>query len=240
MLLLSTMPRGFRDNPSVSFEIMVWNRVDNKPSSASVMTHCRMLLCITREYCVNDISKHFILISNLLSRQINNSSQGLWNIEACNCFCNKTRCTYFSDTTALLQLEPQCPLSTTSLINSNGPEVSEVLDSDPATCLPLDINVGKWMRISVPHTRIMGQFVVSLMGNLKCSPMFGLSVATISVCGSDICSYSRCIAKDWVTSNGMGGCKYRCHSFNVCDYIIVDIAGRSGTTITGTLCEIDF
>ena len=141
---------------------------------------------------------------------------------------------------AFLQVEPQCPLSVTSLIIGNGPEVPEVLDSDPATCLPLDKNVGKWMRISVPYTRIMGQFFVSLMGNLKCSPMFGLSVSTIGDCESDTCSYSRCIAKDWVTSNGMGGCKYRCHSYKVCNHIIVGIAGRSGTTITGTLCEIIF
>ena len=68
VLLLSTMPRGFRDNPSVSVEIMVWNRVDNKPSSASVMTHCRMLLCTPFARCVNDILKHFILILNLPSR----------------------------------------------------------------------------------------------------------------------------------------------------------------------------
>ena len=70
--------------------------------------------------------------------------------------------------------------------------------------------------------------------------MFGLSVSTIGDCESDTCGYSRCIAKDWVTPNGMGGCKYRCHSFNECSHIIVDIAGRSGTTITGTLYEIDF
>ena len=155
-------------------------------------------------------------------------------------FCNKPICIYFSETLVFLQLEPQCPLSITTLMNINGSKVPEVLDSDPATCLPLDRNAGNWMQISVPYIRIRGQYTVSLMGDLKCSPVFGLSVSVISDCESDTCSYLRCIAKDWVMPNEMGGCKYRCHSFNVCDHIIVDIADDSGTNITGTLCEIEF
>ena len=50
---------------SVLVEIMVWNRLNNNPLSAPVMTLCRMRLCITSVYSVNDASKHFILISNL-------------------------------------------------------------------------------------------------------------------------------------------------------------------------------
>ena len=155
-------------------------------------------------------------------------------------FCNKTISTYFSDTMAFLQLEPQCSSSMTSLININGTEVPEIIDYDLGTCLSLGKNEGQWMQISLPYMRIKGQFYVSLMGNLKCSPFFGLSVSIISDCEGDTCSYSQCIANDLVTSDGMGGCRYRCHSFNVCNHIVVDVAGPSVTTLTGTLCEIGF
>ena len=141
---------------------------------------------------------------------------------------------------AFLQLETQCPSSMTSLININDTEVPEILDYDLGTCLSLDKNEGKRMQISLPYIRIKGQFYVSLRGNLKCSPFFGLSVSIISDCEGDTCSYSQCIANDLVTSDGMGGCKYRCHSFNVCKHIVMEVAASSVTTLTGTLCEIDF
>ena len=137
---------------------------------------------------------------------------------------------------AFVVLEPQCPLSMTSMINKNDTEVPQVLDSDPTTCLPL--NPGQWMQVSLPYIRIKGQFDVSLIGNLKCSPMFGLGVSVISDCESGTCSYSRCIASDLVTSDGLGGCKYRCHSFSVCNHIIVDIAGFTANNLFGALCDI--
>ena len=139
---------------------------------------------------------------------------------------------------ALLHLEPHCPFSMTSMIDKYNTEVPQVLDSDLTTCITLDAFTGHWVQISLPYIRSKGQFHVSLMGNLKCSPAFGLSVSVINDCESGACSYSRCIASDLVTSVGLKGCKYRCHSFSVCNHITVDITGVSGITSTGTLCEI--
>ena len=155
-------------------------------------------------------------------------------------FCNMPNSTHFSDTIAFLQLEPQWPSSMTSLININGTAIPEILDYDLGTCLSLDKNEGKRVQISLPYIRVKGQFYVSLMGNLKCSPFFGLSVSVMSDCEGDTCSYSQCIANDLVTSDGVGGCKYRCHSFNVCNHIVVDVAAPSVTTLARTLCEIGF
>ena len=150
---------------------------------------------------------------------------------------NIHRILYFlSETMAFLSLEPQCPISLTSMINENNTEVPLVLDSDPTTCLAL--NPGQWMRVSLPYIRVKGQFDVSLMGNLKCTPMFGLSVSVVNDCESGTCSYSQCIASDLASSDGMGGCKYRCLSTSVCNHIVVDIAGLSATAPTGALCEI--
>ena len=150
---------------------------------------------------------------------------------------NIHRMLYFlSETMAFLSLEPQCPISLKSMINEYNTEIPRVLDSDPTTCLAL--NPGQWMRVSLPFIRIKGQFDVSLMGNLKCSPVFGLSVSVISDCESGTCRYSRCISSDLATSDGMAGCKYQCHSTNVCNHIVVDIAGLSPTAPTGALCEI--
>ena len=143
---------------------------------------------------------------------------------------------FLSETMAFLSLEPQCPISLTSMINENNTDVPQVLDSDPNTCLAL--NQGQWMQVSLPYIRVTGQFDVSLMGNLKCTPMFGLGVSVVTDCESGTCSYSQCIASDFSTSDRMGGCKYRCLSTSVCNHIVVDIAGLSATAPTGTLCEI--
>ena len=137
---------------------------------------------------------------------------------------------------AFRSLEPQCPMFLKSMINEYKTEIPQVLDSDPTTCLAL--NQGQWIQVVLPYIRIKGQFDVSLMGNLKCSPVFGLSVSAISDCESGTCRYSRCIASDLATPDGIGGCKYQCHSTNVCNHIVVDIAGLSPTAPTGALCEI--
>ena len=139
---------------------------------------------------------------------------------------------------AFLLLEPECPLS---FIASNDSEVPEVLDSDRTTCITLSETVGSWLQISVPYIAIKGKFYVTLVGNhLRCSPVFGLSVSIISGCDIGTCGYSQCISSDLATSDGMGGCKYRCHSYSVCSHITVDIAGLSATTLNRTLCEIIF
>ena len=146
---------------------------------------------------------------------------------------------YFLSETMALQLpEPQCPLSMASMIYENTTEVPQITDSDPTSCLTFGENVGQWVQISFPYIRMKGQFYVSLMGNLKCSPTFGLGVAVVGDCESGTCSYSRCVASDLTASDGMGGCTYRCHSFNMCNHIIVDIADLSSFTRTGALCEI--
>ena len=140
---------------------------------------------------------------------------------------------FLSETMALQLQEPQCPLSMTSLIYENTTEVPQIIDSDPTSCLTFGENVGQWVQISLPYNRIKGQFYVSLMGNLKCSPMFGLGVSVFSDCESGECSYIPCIASDLSASDGMGGCKYQCHSFSMCNHVVVDIAG-----LRGVLCEI--
>ena len=149
---------------------------------------------------------------------------------------------FFSETSAFMHLAPQCPLSLAFLIDDTkyDTEVPQVLDADPATCLTLAENVGQWIQISIPYVRIQGLFHISYFGNLNCNPMFGLSVSLVSDCESGNCSYLRCVAKDWVMSNAMGVCKYRCHSFSVCNHIIVDIAGLNSNAFFGTLCEIVF
>ena len=148
---------------------------------------------------------------------------------------------FLSEIIAFRRLEPQCPLSLTSIINENDTQMPEVLDFDPTTCLLLGEVMGQWMQISFPYVMIKGPFYMSLLGDLKCSPTFGLSVSVISDCeSSSTCSYSQCIASDLVTSDGLVGCKYRCHSFSVSIHITVDIAGFSAATRNGTLCEIVF
>ena len=147
---------------------------------------------------------------------------------------------FLSETKALLLVEPQCPLFSAAPIHRNDTEVPQVLDSDPTICLTLGANGDHWMQIALPYIRIKGQFYVSLIGNLKCSPTFGLSVSVISDCESGRCSYSQCIVSDLVTSDGLGGCKYRCHSDSVCNHIVVDIAGFSANNLFGTLCDIVF
>ena len=140
---------------------------------------------------------------------------------------------------AFLLLESRCPLSVNSLIIINGSEVPQINDSDPATCLTMDDNTRKWIQILLPYIKVKGQFYVSLMGNLKCSPIFGFSVSIRSDCESDTRSYSRCIARDLITSGGSEGCKYQCHSLTACsNHIIVDIAGFYGIALSRTLCEI--
>ena len=80
---------------------------------------------------------------------------------------------------AFMLLEPQCPLSMATLTNGNGTEVRQLLDSDPMTCLTLGANAKPWVQISLPYIRIRGTLYMSLIGNLRCSPMFGLSVSII-------------------------------------------------------------
>ena len=155
------------------------------------------------------------------------------------CFDKPSRI-HSADTMTFLQLESRCPLSMTSLTNISGIEAPEVFDADPSTCVQLDENARNWTQIIFPNIMIKGQFYVSLMGNLKCSPTFGLGVSVINDCKSGTCSYSRCIVSDLTTSDGIGGCKYRCHSYSVCNHITVDIAGVSGIGFSGILCDIVF
>ena len=195
------------------------------------------------------MSQFCIVVSNLFSKCIHVSPSGLvkfrisckpsvikqcWNIW----YYILNQVYFLSETVAVLSLEQHCPVSMISMVNKYDTEVPQVLDSDLTTCLTLDANAGRWMQISLPYIRIKGQFYVSLMGNLKCSPTFGLSVSVVSDCRNGVCNHSRCIASDLITSNGLGGCRYRCHSFSLCNHIAVDIAGSSGITFTGMLCEI--
>ena len=126
---------------------------------------------------------------------------------------------------AFLLPEPQCPLSLVPIIKLNGTEIPEVIDSNPATCLTLPEKARLWSQILLPYIRIKGQFCVSLFGNLKCSPVNGMSVSIIGDCDNGTGSSSRCIASELVTSDEIRGCKYRCRSLSVCNHIIVDIAG---------------
>ena len=117
---------------------------------------------------------------------------------------------------AFLHPEPQCPASTT-WINHDGTDVAEVVDFDTSTCLMLSDDDRDWVQMSLPVKRMKPQFYVWLIGNLNCSPLDGLIVSLIRNCDS--------IASTYVTSVGVEGCKYRCHSAGICNSIIVDIQG---------------
>ena len=139
---------------------------------------------------------------------------------------------------ALLHGEPQCHVSRMSWVDDNGTEVVDVVDSDASTCFILAGNEKKWLQISLPVKQMKPQSYVWLIGNLKCSPLNGLSVSIIGDCENGSCNNSVCIASDYITSDGMVGCKYRCQSVGICNDIIVDIAGISGIDQPRSICEI--
>ena len=66
-----------------------------------------------------------------------------------------------------------------------------LLDSAPATWFILTTQK-PWVHIWLSYTKIEGQFYVSLIGNLKCSPMFVLSMSVISGCDGGTNNYWRC------------------------------------------------
>ena len=140
--------------------------------------------------------------------------------------------------TAFLHLESQCEASMTSMFKYNDTEIVEVLDSDSTTCFSLAAKKDHWKQISLPGIPIKGQFSIQLIGDLKCSPVNGLSVNIINDCEGDLCTRSQCIASDFVTSDGLSGCKYRCHSFSICNYIAVDITTKTDIANKGSICEI--
>ena len=142
-----------------------------------------------------------------------------------------------SEKTAFLHLNPQCPTPMASWINNDG-TVAEILDSDASTCFSLAGNEKNRVLISLPVVQMKPQFYVWLIGNLKCSPLNGLSVSIVGGCERGTCKNLPCVASDYVTSDGMGGCKYRCHSSGICTNIVITIVGDFGITRARSICEI--
>ena len=145
---------------------------------------------------------------------------------------------FLSEKSAYLHLDPTCPSSRTSWINTNVTEIPEVLDSNASTCLNLSGIERNWAQISLPVIQIRPQIHVRLIGNLACSPLSGLSVSVVGDCETGMFRNSMCIPSDYFTSDGMVGCKYRCQSVGICNDVIVDIVGLSNIAQPKSICEI--
>ena len=152
-----------------------------------------------------------------------------------NIYCHVV---FFIEKTAFLHLVPQCDVHETPLNKYNDTEITEVIDSNPTTCLTLSWKESHWMQISLPGIYVKRTFIVRIIGNLQCSPVNGLRVSTIDDCEDGICTNSQCIPINIITSDGMKECKYRCHSFSICNHIAVDIVGKHDIGPMGSICEI--
>ena len=179
--------------------------------------------------CREDITSHHITSRSVIQ----------YHLAIClSCVFISTYSYIHAEKTAFLHLEPHCGASMTSMVKYNDPNVLEVLDSNSKTCFSLAAKRDQWIQISLPGIPIKGQFSVQLIGDLKCSPVNGLGVSIINDCEGHLCRNSQCIASNFVTSDGLSGCKYRWHSFSICNYITVNIFTKPDMTRTGSICEI--
>ena len=131
---------------------------------------------------------------------------------------------------------PAVPDELSGLDNLN---TTRLNDHSMSTCMPAGTETLQFYGALVPSVHDKwGRFAVTVFGkNLRCSPMYGLSVVPYEMCnsGDGICAGTHCkVLAEETPHTGNVGCKFHCYCRLHCSDILVKGVYRQGWE----LCEI--